>query len=363
MSAAWAAELSLPEKMVLLALADAANDEGLCWPSVATIYKKCSMAERTVRKTFARLVELGHLTIHERVGRSNYFTVHPIGAVPVSLHYVYRLTDARSGEFYIGVRSCSGSAETDEYWGSGTWAKARSKQELRKEILETFADRLAAQTRERELTRAAIHSPLCRNQKVGGSDHSSGWHADTPARGAPLIPLHNVHTPPAPDAPPPLHVVQDTPARGAPINIIEPSVEPPINRQRARGVGKVSRGAESPDWFLDFKLAYPERNGDPNWRGALSAANARMAEGHTPAEFLAGARRYAAHQEAAGKVGTEYVQQASRFLGPSKPFLLPWKPPPKPENATERLLRGLNDSDSRVIEHDPERTPALTFAR
>jgi hypothetical protein len=125
----------------------------------------------------------------------------------------------------------------------------------------------------------------------------------------------------------------------------------------------VSRGAsEDPEWLLDFKLTYPTRAGDQGWRKAVRAAHARMAEGHTSAEFVAGARRYATFCEASGKVGSEYVKQACTFLGPDKPFLLPWHAPPKQENATERILRALNGTDhSRTIEHEPEREfPALT---
>jgi len=79
-------------------------------------------------------------------------------------------------------------------------------------------------------------------------------------------------------------------------------------------------------------------------------------EGHTSAEFLAGARRYAAFCEATGSLGSQFVKQACTFLGPDKPFLLPWHAPPKPETASERILRTLNDN-SRVIEHEPERIP------
>lgn len=91
---------------------------------------------------------------------------------------------------------------------------------------------------------------------------------------------------------------------------------------------KVSRETVSPDFMLDLKLCYPERSGDPKWRAAEQAANARLAEGNTEAEMLAGARRYAAFCQASGKVGTEFVKQASSFFGPGKPFLLPWTPPP-----------------------------------
>jgi hypothetical protein len=79
-----------------------------------------------------------------------------------------------------------------------------------------------------------------------------------------------------------------------------------------------------PDWFAQFRDLYPERAGDQGWQRALKAANARMAEGHTPDEFIEGAMRYRAFCEATGKLGTEYVKQAASFLGPDKSFALPW---------------------------------------
>lgn len=124
----------------------------------------------------------------------------------------------------------------------------------------------------------------------------------------------------------------------------------------------VSRGAldDDPEWLLDFKLAYPARAGDQKWRTAVRNANARIREGHTVEEFIAGAKRYAAFCDASGKTGTEYTKQASTFLGTERSFLLPWHAPPKQENATERILRALNGNDeSRVIEHEPERNPRI----
>ena len=91
---------------------------------------------------------------------------------------------------------------------------------------------------------------------------------------------------------------------------------------------RVSRET-TPEWLLDFKLAYPSRVGDQGWRKAVKAANARIAEGHTPEEFIAGAKRYHTHMDALGKVGTEYVKQAATFLGPDKHFLDTWTVPGK----------------------------------
>lgn len=117
----------------------------------------------------------------------------------------------------------------------------------------------------------------------------------------------------------------------------------------------------SPDWMLDFKLAYPERSGDQGWTKAARAANARISEGHTPADFIAGAHRYAEFCKATGSTGSQYVKQACTFLGPDKAFLLPWHPPPKAENASARILRKLNGTDDdRVIDHEAAKPLAIT---
>jgi hypothetical protein len=124
------------------------------------------------------------------------------------------------------------------------------------------------------------------------------------------------------------------------------SVTPPdsdTDSEKDTSAGKpptrVSRETQ-PDWLLDFKLAYPARAGDQGWRRAVKAANARLAEGHTVAEFIAGAKRYAAHCEALGKVGTEFVKQAATFLGPDKPFLESWSAPSKVNGTHKDPYRG-----------------------
>ena len=73
MSAVWNTDLPCAEKMVLLALSDNANDEGVCWPSIRTICRKTSLTERTVQKCISRLGEKGLLSVQERYGRSNVF--------------------------------------------------------------------------------------------------------------------------------------------------------------------------------------------------------------------------------------------------------------------------------------------------
>lgn len=77
MTAVWEIGLPASDKLVLLALADCANDEGGCWPSMATLVKKCSKGERTVQASIKSLVDGGHITRDERPGKGCFYTVHP----------------------------------------------------------------------------------------------------------------------------------------------------------------------------------------------------------------------------------------------------------------------------------------------
>lgn len=82
MTLAWHVALPHADKIVLLALADNANDEGYCFPSSSTLARKCGMDERSIRRVVDRLVSSGHVTRHERPGRSCTFDVHPGPSVP-----------------------------------------------------------------------------------------------------------------------------------------------------------------------------------------------------------------------------------------------------------------------------------------
>ncbi len=77
MTAVWALDLPDSEKIVLLALADCANDEGHCWPGMTSLAKKCSKSDRTVQKSIQALVDAGHLARREVPGKGCNYTVHP----------------------------------------------------------------------------------------------------------------------------------------------------------------------------------------------------------------------------------------------------------------------------------------------
>ncbi len=59
----WAWEQPLPPvpKLILMALADNADDHGYCWPKMKTIAAKCSTSERTIQRTIKTLLTAGML--------------------------------------------------------------------------------------------------------------------------------------------------------------------------------------------------------------------------------------------------------------------------------------------------------------
>jgi DNA-binding MarR family transcriptional regulator len=65
-------------KLVLVKLADNANDEGVCWPSYKNIAEHCEMGRSTVKAHIKRLEQDGFLTVEERNDgkSSNMFRLH-----------------------------------------------------------------------------------------------------------------------------------------------------------------------------------------------------------------------------------------------------------------------------------------------
>ncbi|RJL09427.1 helix-turn-helix domain-containing protein [Paracoccus siganidrum] len=57
--------------LVLLAIADFADDDGYCWPSVKTLAAKARMTERGVQKIIRRLEVQGYVSVETGTGRKN----------------------------------------------------------------------------------------------------------------------------------------------------------------------------------------------------------------------------------------------------------------------------------------------------
>ena len=69
----WREDIPMVEKFVAMALADAANDEGVAYPAIATIALKCSCSERSVQKAVKALCGKGLLRRRERQDRSSFY--------------------------------------------------------------------------------------------------------------------------------------------------------------------------------------------------------------------------------------------------------------------------------------------------
>lgn len=56
------------QRLMLLAIADAANDDGVCFPGVGTLAKKLNTTERNAQKLIRSLAKSGEITIHAGKG-------------------------------------------------------------------------------------------------------------------------------------------------------------------------------------------------------------------------------------------------------------------------------------------------------
>jgi len=65
--------------LVLLSLADQANDDGECWPSQASTAKRCRISTRQVQRWIDYLIDIGLLERDTRVGTSNLYRVLAAG--------------------------------------------------------------------------------------------------------------------------------------------------------------------------------------------------------------------------------------------------------------------------------------------
>lgn len=159
------------EKFLLTCLANYADDRGLCYPSITTLSRDTSQDRKTIIANLKNLQVAGLLrdTAH-RVGSTRSVVVYQLVGLPDSstVHYVYRVWNPATGEYYIGKRSFNGDPEQDTYRGSGKWTReceAKKIMLLRSvtEVFETSEEALAAEVR---LFRAADGDALCKNEQL-----------------------------------------------------------------------------------------------------------------------------------------------------------------------------------------------------
>jgi len=92
----WAASVKTQtpvQKLILLLLADRANDEGFCWPKMDTIAADCCMSRSCVHENVKKLAALGFILVQKRTieseegGRHNAPNLYKlqVGAAPLGL--------------------------------------------------------------------------------------------------------------------------------------------------------------------------------------------------------------------------------------------------------------------------------------
>lgn len=70
---AWEQDLPPGPKVVLISLADQANDEGVCWPAIPQIAKRCGINDRSVSRHVSKLEQMGVIKREVVTGRGTIY--------------------------------------------------------------------------------------------------------------------------------------------------------------------------------------------------------------------------------------------------------------------------------------------------
>lgn len=115
MSHVWEhSDARLGARLVLLAIADFANDTGMAWPSVETLAAKSRISPRQVQRILRQLVDSGDLILHQNAG-------------PHGCHLYQVVLTKNSGEDRHIVRGDKSSGVTNSAGGVTNPAKNMSK--------------------------------------------------------------------------------------------------------------------------------------------------------------------------------------------------------------------------------------------
>lgn len=109
MNWAWSQKLAPTPKLILMALADSANDSDECWPSVSFIADKCCVSERTVQRVLQQFEDIGLMVVTPRYTTAGRQTSNG-----------YRLRiDGMTNPDKLSPHSQSRSLEGDKLSGTG----------------------------------------------------------------------------------------------------------------------------------------------------------------------------------------------------------------------------------------------------
>lgn len=128
-------------KLVLIALADRADDKGQCWPAISTIADDCECSESTVKRSLNKLEKQGHIA---RINRAND---------GMKTSNLYRITLDRSERPYDGSERSSSRVTVTHKTPNETHNKINKDNPYVE-----FADFMAGKVREVSKTKRAINT-------------------------------------------------------------------------------------------------------------------------------------------------------------------------------------------------------------
>ncbi len=75
----WDMDLSIAQKLVALSLADQANDEGVCWPSLDNLQRRTGLSRSGLLKVLAELKSMGLVAAQKRFQKSSIYKLSANG--------------------------------------------------------------------------------------------------------------------------------------------------------------------------------------------------------------------------------------------------------------------------------------------
>jgi hypothetical protein len=109
------------QKLVLLALADWANDEGLCWPSINRLAAKSCLTPRCIQKTIRSLEDCDLIRREEVTGKGNRYwitlpmnDVHPCPTFTPPMNEVHPTPEPRSPNTSYTHQDTSNEMSSDD---------------------------------------------------------------------------------------------------------------------------------------------------------------------------------------------------------------------------------------------------------
>lgn len=293
------------DKFVLVALANYSDDMGISYPSQARLVADTTLDRKTVISAIARLQDAGLIVDTEyRKGGTNQVIVYRLVGISAPVrHYVYKMTEAETGRFYIGKRSFDGDPKADTYQGSGAWVKqAQAKRAmLVKSILAEFDSATEALKFEWAAIKSVDADPLCMNgDTLAKKRKLCGFGMKSTENGQVRVTEIVPYFPPnGPVFPMEESRISREQSRKRDTEPLEPSKEPSMNHQRVRESAQIAtlfgEPVGKPPALVNGKIAafedwwrqYPRKVG----KGAAAQAYAKALKIATAEQLLASLNR------------------------------------------------------------------------